>query len=86
MACLPKNLALALPGAATGEARMILTQTDGQPDLPRYFPQVMQMLQTMRNGRLDIVLPDGRRFRAEGPGPGPDHRWPAGPEADPVEV
>ena len=50
---------------------MILTQTDGQPDLPRYFPQVMQMLQTMRNGRLDIVLPDGRRFRAEGPGPGP---------------
>ena len=50
---------------------MILTDTDGQPDLPRYFPQVMQMLQTMRNGRLDIVLPDGRRFRAEGPGPGP---------------
>ncbi|MCV2886876.1 SAM-dependent methyltransferase [Ruegeria aquimaris] len=50
---------------------MILTSTDGQENLPRYFPQVMKMLTKMEAGRLDIRLPDGRLFRSEGPKPGP---------------
>ncbi|MGX9854932.1 class I SAM-dependent methyltransferase [Limimaricola variabilis] len=49
---------------------MILTSTEGQSDLPRYFAQVFAMMQGMRGGRLDFVLPDGRRFRAEGAAPG----------------
>lgn len=40
-------------------------------DLPRYFTHVMRVLQKLQVGRLDFVLPDGRRFRAEGAAPGP---------------
>ncbi|GAA6202430.1 cyclopropane-fatty-acyl-phospholipid synthase family protein [Aquicoccus sp. SU-CL01552] len=50
---------------------MILTSTDGQKNLPRYCPQVMALLRTLDCGRLDIRLPDGRVFRAEGREPGP---------------
>ncbi|MBY5932626.1 cyclopropane-fatty-acyl-phospholipid synthase family protein [Tateyamaria omphalii] len=50
---------------------MILTTTDGQSNLPRYFARVFDMAQGMNNGRVDFVLPDGRHFRAEGPNPGP---------------
>ncbi|MEM6657967.1 MAG: cyclopropane-fatty-acyl-phospholipid synthase family protein [Pseudomonadota bacterium] len=50
---------------------MILTTTTGQKDLPRYFAQVFKMLGKMGSGRLDVILPDGRVFRAEGPKPGP---------------
>lgn len=50
---------------------MILTDTNGQTDLPRYFGHVMDMLGEMKFGRLDITLPDGRVFRIEGPSPGP---------------
>ncbi|MEO0990074.1 MAG: cyclopropane-fatty-acyl-phospholipid synthase family protein [Pseudomonadota bacterium] len=49
----------------------ILTTTDGQPNLPRYFASVFQAARTLRRGRLDLVLPDGRVFRAEGAEPGP---------------
>ncbi|HVG48786.1 MAG TPA: cyclopropane-fatty-acyl-phospholipid synthase family protein [Rubellimicrobium sp.] len=49
---------------------MILTTTEGQPDLPRYFARVFSMASALRRGRLDFVLPDGRRFRAEGQEPG----------------
>ncbi|MBK1634431.1 SAM-dependent methyltransferase [Rhodovulum adriaticum] len=49
----------------------ILTTTKGQADLPRYFAQVFDVANGMGHGRLDFVLPDGRRFRAEGQGPGP---------------
>ena len=45
---------------------MILSTTDDQRDLPRYFAQVWAVARQVRRGRLDIVLPDGRRFRAEG--------------------
>ncbi|WP_341212331.1 cyclopropane-fatty-acyl-phospholipid synthase family protein [uncultured Limimaricola sp.] len=48
----------------------ILTSTEGQTDLPRYFAQVFAMTRSIRHGRLDIVLPDGRRFRAQGAEPG----------------
>ncbi|NSX55417.1 SAM-dependent methyltransferase [Parasulfitobacter algicola] len=50
---------------------MILTTTEGQTDLPRYFTAVFDMAQHMENGRLDMILPDGRCFRAEGKNPGP---------------
>ncbi len=50
---------------------MILTTTDGQTGLPRYFAQVFTMACRMNNGRADFVFPDGRRFRAEGRNPGP---------------
>lgn len=48
----------------------ILTSTDGQDALPRYFKPVFAQLSRMGYGRLDIVLPDGRRFRAQGTKPG----------------
>lgn len=50
---------------------MILTSIEHQPNLPRYFAQVFGMAQDMNNGMIDFVLPDGRRFRAEGQNPGP---------------
>jgi len=49
----------------------IRTTTRGEPDLPRYFPAVFEKAQTIRAGRLDMVLPDGRVFRVEAPDPGP---------------
>ena len=49
---------------------MILTTTQGQTGLPRYFVPVFDMTSRMPRGRLDLVLPDGRRFRAEGKAPG----------------
>ncbi len=49
----------------------VLTGTQGQSGLPRYFAAAYDTLGRIHNGRLDIVLPDGRRFRAEGPNPGP---------------
>ncbi|MCH2164721.1 MAG: cyclopropane-fatty-acyl-phospholipid synthase family protein [Marinovum sp.] len=50
---------------------MILTSVDGQDNLPRYFTRAFGMAQKITNGRLDVHLPDGRMFRAEGPKPGP---------------
>ena len=49
---------------------MILTTTENQKDLPRYFTRVFDMAKGMQRGRLDFVLPDGRRFRADGAEPG----------------
>ena len=48
-----------------------LATTDGQPDLPRYFRQAFRMAQAARSGQIDVVLPDGRRFRHAGAAPGP---------------
>ncbi|MEQ9693188.1 cyclopropane-fatty-acyl-phospholipid synthase family protein [Shimia sp. SDUM112013] len=50
---------------------MILTTTEGQADLPRYFANVFDVARLITTGRIDFVMPDGRRFRAEGPKPGP---------------
>ncbi|EEB84164.1 SAM-dependent methyltransferase [Roseobacter sp. GAI101] len=50
---------------------MILTTTEGQKGLPRYFARVFATAQAMENGRVDFVLPDGRRFRATGKNPLP---------------
>lgn len=49
----------------------VLTSTEGQSGLPRYFAQVFDMANRMAVGRIDFVLSDGRRFRAEGARPGP---------------
>ena len=43
----------------------------GEDNLPRYFGRVFTAATEMAHGRLDVVLPDGRRFRADGRGPGP---------------
>ena len=48
----------------------VLTHTQGQHALPRYFSQAFATAQKMRAGRLDMKLPDGRMFRAEGREPG----------------
>lgn len=48
----------------------MLTSTDGQQNLPRYFARVFGMACQMNTGRVDFVLPDGRIFRAEGKAPG----------------
>jgi len=48
-----------------------LTTTKGQTGLPRYFAAVFDIALRISRGRLDFVLPDGRRFRAEGREPGP---------------
>ena len=50
---------------------MILTTTEGQKNLPRYFARVFAMAQNMENGQVDFILPDGRRFRAKGSNPLP---------------
>ncbi|MEL6169907.1 MAG: cyclopropane-fatty-acyl-phospholipid synthase family protein [Pseudomonadota bacterium] len=49
----------------------VLTSTEGQKGLPRYFAPVFAASARLNRGRLDILLPDGRRFRAEGLAPGP---------------
>ncbi len=54
-----------------GDRMTFLTSTRGQHGLPRYFAQVFDMACGMQNGQLDFLLPDGRRFRAEGRNPGP---------------
>ena len=50
---------------------MIMTTTDGQKNLPRYFATAFGVAQKGQNGRIDFVFDDGRIFRAEGPGAGP---------------
>lgn len=49
---------------------MVLTTTQGQADLPRYFAKVYEMLGHLGAGRLDVRLPDGRVFRVDGKRPG----------------
>ncbi|MGV6849030.1 MAG: class I SAM-dependent methyltransferase [Marinibacterium sp.] len=49
---------------------MILTTTENQTNLPRYFPQVFAQLKKTQAGRIDMVLSDGRIFRAVGENPG----------------
>lgn len=48
----------------------ILTTTKGQTGLPRYFALVYDRVSVHISGRLDVVLPDERRFRIQGDSPG----------------
>ena len=50
---------------------MILTTTNGQKNLPRYFATAFGVTKKGQNGCIDFVFDDGRTFRAEGPCPGP---------------
>ena len=49
----------------------VLTSTNNQQNLPRYFARVFDLVGKLKSGRVDFILPDGRRFRAEGSKPGP---------------
>ena len=49
----------------------VLTSTDNQENLPRYFARVFNLVRKLNSGRVDFILPDGRQFRAEGAKPGP---------------
>ncbi len=58
--------------AIRGNGMQPLTSTEGQAGLPRYFARVFEIARHgLRAGRLDFVLHDGRRFRIDGPAPGP---------------
>lgn len=48
----------------------VLTTVKGQEGLPRYFAKVFEIAGRLGEGRLDFVMPDGRRFRIEGRTPG----------------
>ena len=48
----------------------VLTTVKGQAGLPRWFATVFEIAGRLGEGRLDFVMPDGRRFRAEGKAPG----------------
>lgn len=47
-----------------------LTTTAGEKNLPRYFHTAYEVARKLGEGRLDFVLPDGRRFRIDGAKPG----------------
>lgn len=49
----------------------VLTSAEGQENLPRYFRHVFPIAARLTHGRLDLRLPDGRVFRAQGAHPGP---------------
>ncbi len=49
----------------------ILTTTQGQENLPRYFSRAFETAQKLGQGRLDMKLEDGRVFRAQGAQAGP---------------
>lgn len=57
--------------AIRGMEMTIRTTTKNETGLPRYFAHVFDKADSLRRGRIDIGLPDGRVFRAEGPEPGP---------------
>jgi len=48
----------------------VFTTVKGQAGLPRYFARAFETAGRLGEGRLDFVLPDGRRFRVEGKAPG----------------
>ena len=53
-----------------GGAMDVLTTVKGQTGLPRYFAAAFEAGARMGEGRVDFILPDGRRFRVEGKAPG----------------
>jgi cyclopropane-fatty-acyl-phospholipid synthase len=52
------------------ELTTVQTGVQGMRDLPRYFATAYEVAGRLGEGRLDFVLPDGRRFRVEGKAPG----------------
>jgi cyclopropane-fatty-acyl-phospholipid synthase len=56
----------------------VLTTAKGQAGSAALFRGGLRVAGRLGEGRLDFVLPDGRRFRAEGKGPGDRRRDPGG--------
>ncbi|MGR3712570.1 MAG: class I SAM-dependent methyltransferase [Shimia sp.] len=50
---------------------MVLTTTQNEGQLPRFFPAVFDIAKKAQKGRIDFVMSDGRVFRAEGAQAGP---------------
>jgi cyclopropane-fatty-acyl-phospholipid synthase len=55
---------------ASNSQNAIFTSLEGQQDLPRYFRQAYERAALLNKGRLDVVMPDGRKFRIDGAEPG----------------
>jgi len=53
----------------------VLTTTKGQTDLPRYFTVAFATIKNIRAGTMEIELPDGRVFSAQGKEPGHTARF-----------
>ena len=66
-----RDMAIAKGPEAAGALRH---DTAGEKGLPRYFARCFGVARAIRAGRLDITLPDGRVFRAEGAAPGIEAR------------
>ena len=66
-----RDMAIAKGPEAAGALRR---DTAGEKGLPRYFARCFAVARAIRAGRLDITLPDGRVFRAEGAAPGIEAR------------
>ena len=49
----------------------VLTSTRGQRGLPRWFSTSFALVSRLSKGSFEIILPDGRRFRANGTQEGP---------------
>jgi cyclopropane-fatty-acyl-phospholipid synthase len=58
------------PWGGAMDVTTVLTGVQGVRDLPRYFATAFAVAKKLGEGRLDFVLPDGRRFRVEGKAPG----------------
>ncbi|MEO0342361.1 MAG: cyclopropane-fatty-acyl-phospholipid synthase family protein [Pseudomonadota bacterium] len=52
----------------------MLETTKGQKGLPRYFAAAFNMVKSMDFGGLEVALPDGRIFKAQGKQAGPQAR------------
>lgn len=52
----------------------VYSSTTGQKNLPRYFGAAFSQLEKIRNGAIEMALPDGRVFRAQGNNAGPNAR------------
>ncbi len=69
---MPRDLETLLENEPVGGVSMdVLTSVKGQTGLPRYFAAAFDLVSRMKNGRVDFILPDGRRFRVQAQGPGP---------------
>ena len=56
----------------TGDIMVVLSSTDGEKNLPRYFSKSFGVIKKLNTGRLDVKLEDGRVFRAQGLLDGPE--------------
>jgi cyclopropane-fatty-acyl-phospholipid synthase len=70
MAFMERDEKTGIPWGGAMNATTELTGVQGANDLPRYFATAFSVAGRLGAGRLDFLLPDGRRFRVEGKAPG----------------